>query len=69
MTFLEALPDRLRDDALAALDSTAAKARAAYGPKDSIRDSLPAELTEPFVAAIDRLRKELARYELSHDEP
>jgi hypothetical protein len=59
--FLEALPDRLRDDELAALRATAIRARAAYGPKDSVRDALPAEATEPFLEAIDRLLRELAR--------
>ena len=39
----------------------AQRARAAYGSKDSIRESLPVELTEPFLADIDRLRKALVR--------
>ena len=60
-TFLEPLPDRLRDDDLAGLRSVAMRARAAYGPKDSVRDALPAALTEPFLEAIDRLLRELAR--------
>lgn len=60
-TFLEPIPDRLRDDELRALRSTALRARAAYGPKDSIRDVLPAELTEPFLDALDRLIRELNR--------
>ena len=60
-TFLDPLPDRLRDDELPALRSTALRARAAYGPKDSVRDALPAELTEPFLEAIDRLIRELNR--------
>ena len=41
VTFLEPIPDRLRDDELRALRSTAMRARAAYGPKDSVRDVLP----------------------------
>ncbi len=61
LTFLEPLPDRLRDEDPASLRSTAMRARAAYGPKDSVRDVLPAELTEPFLDAIDRLLRELAR--------
>lgn len=61
--YLAPLPDRLRDDGLADLRRTAMRARAAFGPKDSIRDALPAELTEPFVEAIDRLLRELARQE------
>ena len=60
-TYLELLPDRLRDEALPGLRGTAMRARAAYGPKDSIRDVLPAELTEPFLDAIDRLLREINR--------
>ena len=59
--FLEPIPDRLRDDDLRALRGTATRARAAYGPKDSIRDALPPELTEPFLESIDRLIRELNR--------
>ncbi len=59
--FLEPLPDRLRDEEPVALRRTAMRARAAYGPKDSVRDALPAELTEPFLDAIDRLLRELNR--------
>ena len=61
--YLAPLPDRLRDDALPDLRSAARRARAAYGPKDSIRDSMPAALTEPFLDALDRLLRELARRE------
>jgi hypothetical protein len=61
VTFLESIPDRLRDDELPALRSTAMRARAAYGPKDSVRDSLPPEVTEPFLESLDRLLRELAR--------
>jgi hypothetical protein len=64
-SFLEPIPDRLRDDDVGALRATAMRARAAYGPKDSIRDALPEELTAPFREAIDRLLKELARHELA----
>jgi hypothetical protein len=60
-TFFEPIPDRLRDDELRALRSTAARARAAYGPNDSVRDVLSAEVTEPFLEALDRLLRELAR--------
>ena len=63
--FLEPLPDRLRDEGVAALRATALRARAAYGPKDSIRDVLPPDVTEPFREAIDRLLKELARREVA----
>jgi hypothetical protein len=61
VVFLESFPDRLRDDELPALRSTALRARAAYGPKDSVRDVLPADLTEPFLEAIDRLVREMNR--------
>ena len=63
LAYVEPLPDRLRDEGLADLRRTALRARAAYGPKDSIRDALPATATEPFLAAIDRLIKELNRRE------
>jgi hypothetical protein len=46
---------------LSELRAVAQRARAAYGPKDSIREALPADLTEPFLADLDRLRKALAR--------
>ncbi|HEY7589578.1 MAG TPA: hypothetical protein VH723_01160 [Candidatus Limnocylindrales bacterium] len=68
-SYLAPLPDRLRDDELTALRGTALRARAAYGPKDSVRDALPAELTEPFLEAIDRLLRELARREASGRDP
>jgi hypothetical protein len=59
--YLEPMPDRLRDDPVPDLRRTALRARAAFGPKDSIRDALPEELTEPFLDAIDRLIRELDR--------
>lgn len=62
--YLEPLPDHLRDDELGDLRRTALRARAAYGPKDSVRDALPAEVTEPFLDAVDRLLRELARREV-----
>lgn len=61
--YLSAIPDRLRDEPLPSLRATARQARAAYGPKDSVRDALPEDVTEPFLVAIDRLLKEIARYE------
>jgi hypothetical protein len=63
VAYFEPLPDRLRDDELAELRRTALRARSAFGPKDSVRDALPAEFTEPFLASIDRLLKELAKRE------
>ena len=64
MAYLEPLPDRLRDDDVADLRRTVLRARAAYGPKDSIRDALPEEVTEPFLDALDRLLKALAQREV-----
>jgi hypothetical protein len=61
IAYFEPLPDRLRDDEPAALRATATRCRAAYGVKDSIRDVLPADLTEPFLDSIDRLVRELNR--------
>jgi hypothetical protein len=61
VTFLTPVPDRLRDDELPGLRSTAIRARAAYGPKDSIRDALPEALTEPFLDSLDRLIREINR--------
>lgn len=65
VTFLAPIPDRLRDDELTALRATAVRARAAYGPRDSIRDVLPGELTEPLLNALDRLIRELNRRDAS----
>jgi hypothetical protein len=39
------------------------RARAAYGPKDSIRDALPPDVTEPFLDSIDRLLREINRFQ------
>jgi hypothetical protein len=61
IAYLQLMPDRLRDDPVSELRRTALRARAAYGPKDSIRDEFPEELTEPFLDAIDRLIRELNR--------
>jgi hypothetical protein len=65
LAYLEPLLDRLRDDEIGELRRTALRARSAYGPKDSVRDVLPREVTEPFLEAVDRLLKELARRELA----
>ena len=62
---LETLPGLLRDGDLADVRRAAVRARSSYGPKDSVRDALPAEATEPFLDAIDRLTRELARYDRS----
>ena len=61
--YLTPLSPRLRDDGLRDLRAATRLARAAYGPKDSIRDSIPAYATEPLLKAIDRLQKAIARYE------
>ena len=64
-TYLEPLPDRLRDEDIVDLRRTALRVRAAYGPKDSVRDVLPESVTEPFLDAIDRLLKALAKREVA----
>jgi hypothetical protein len=61
--YLERLPDKLRDDPLRDLRVVTRQARAAYGPKDSIRDALTEHATEPLLRAIDRLQKAIARFE------
>jgi hypothetical protein len=65
--YLAPLPDRLRDDPIPILRATARAGRSAFGPKDSIRDALPADVTEPFLAAIDRLLKLIVRWEIHRD--
>jgi hypothetical protein len=65
VAYLEPLPDRLRDEPIVDLRRTGLRARAAYGPKDSVRDVLPPEVTEPFLEAVDRLLKELNRRDVS----
>jgi hypothetical protein len=65
LAYFDPLPDRLRDDDFADLRKTAMRARSAYGPKDSVRDALPWEVTEPFLEAIDRLLKELAKRDVA----
>lgn len=61
IAYFEPMPDRLRDEEPSALRMTATRCRAAYGVKDSVRDVLPAAVTEPFLDAIDRLVRELNR--------
>lgn len=63
VAFLAPLPERFRDGDPPDLRSAAMRARAAFGPKDSIRDVLPADVTEPLLDAVDRLLRELNRYE------
>jgi hypothetical protein len=64
-TFLADVPERLRDAPIVDLRAIAMRARSAYGPRDSIRDALPADLTEPFLTNLDRLLKALAKEALS----
>lgn len=64
--YLAPLPDRFRDDPIPGLRAAARAGRAAFGPKDSIRDALPEGLTEPFLDALDRLLKLIARWEAHH---
>jgi hypothetical protein len=66
-TYLRRVPDRLRDDPVPGIRATARAVRAAYGPKDSIRDALPETATEPLLKAVDRLLKVIARYEAHAD--
>ena len=61
VAYFEPMADRLRDDEPRALRQVAMRARAAFGPKDSIRDILPREITEPFLESIDRLLKQVNR--------
>ena len=65
VAYFAPLPDRLRDDDIADLRRTALRVRAAYGPKDSVRDALPEDVTEPLLDALDRLLKALARREVN----
>jgi hypothetical protein len=65
LAYMEPLLDRLRDDGLGELRRTALRARAAYGPKDSIRDACSPDATEPFLTAIDRLIKQLNRRDVN----
>jgi hypothetical protein len=65
---LGGIPDVLRDGDLRDLRRAAVRARSSYGPKDSVRDALPADVTEPFLEAIDRLLRELARYDRNHPD-
>lgn len=65
VAYFDAMPDRLRDDEPTSLRAAATRCRAAYGVKDSVRDALPASVTEPFLDSIDRLLRELNRNEFN----
>jgi hypothetical protein len=62
-TYFARLPDQLRDEPVPQLRAAARRARAAFGPKDSIRETFGPEVTEPLLDAIDRLLKTIARHE------
>jgi hypothetical protein len=66
--YLAPLPDRLRDDPIPGLRAAARSARAAFGPKDSIRDAVPESVSEPFLAAVDRLLRLIARWEARRED-
>ena len=59
--FLSPVPEQLRDASVAQLPRIIQRVRAAYGHKDSIREVLPEELTEPFLDQLDRLKKAVVR--------
>jgi len=59
--FLSPVPEQLRDSGLSQLLVVIARTRAAYGHKDSIREILPEELTEPFRDQLDRLKRAVLR--------
>ena len=61
--YFRRLPDELRDAPLSDLRGSARRARAAFGPKDSVRDAFSPDLTEPLLDTIDRLLKAIARHE------
>jgi hypothetical protein len=65
--YLAPLTEPLRDGPLPEVRRAARAVRAAYGPKDSIRDALPPTATEPLLEATDRLLRALARREASRD--
>jgi len=65
--YFQRIPDQLRDEPVPQLRLVARRARAAYGPKDSIRDVFDASLTEPLLDSIDRLLKAIARYEADRE--
>ena len=65
VAYFEPMADRLRDDEPRGLRQVALRARAAYGPKDSIRDVLPDDVTQPFLESIDRLLKQLNRRDVA----
>jgi hypothetical protein len=67
MTYLRRVPDDLRDEPVPQIRSAARRVRAAFGPKDSIRETFAPDLTEPLLDAVDRLLKVIATYEAHRD--
>ena len=63
LAVLAPLPELLRDGDLVQVRRAAIRVRAAYGPKDSIRDTLPPDVTEPCLVAVDRLIRALNRHD------
>ena len=63
LSVLAPLPDLLRDGDLGEIRRAAIRARAAFGPKDSVRDALPPDVTEPCLVAIDQLIRALNRHD------
>jgi hypothetical protein len=59
--FLAPVPERLRDAPPSDLRVVARRARAAFGPRDSIADVLPWGESMAFRDALDRLLRLLAR--------
>ena len=55
VVYLEPLIDPLRDGDIASLRPAARRVRAAYGPKDPVRDDLPPSVTDPCRDEIDGL--------------
>lgn len=66
--YLAPLPDRLRDEPIPMVRAAAKSGRSAFGAKDSIRDVLPEDATEPFLEAIDRLLRVLARWDAHRND-
>jgi hypothetical protein len=63
--YLAPIPEALRDGDLRDLRAAARSSRAAFGPKDSIADALPADLWIPFRDAIDDLVRRIARFDVA----
>ena len=65
--YVTPLPDRLRDDPIPSLRLAGPPARAGLRTEWRFRDSLPPDVTEPFLEAIDRLLKAIARHDAHRD--